>query len=155
MIGLPSALPGKLAGIALGALLVVGCVVAAYSYVDGLSERLVSAESALSAEHVAHVVAVERGDDLKRQIDDQVRRFAALEAKNDETAAQAARLTVSIAKLNLRKNAHVDPAGAAARLNAAARDLNRLLERATGNNGDGAVGTGDAAGTTAAAAPRP
>lgn len=135
MIALPSL---KLVGIALGALFVLGALVAAYSYVDALSERLSASQTALAQEQVARAASEARANDWKRQHDQALARLELLAEANRRSNDRIADLNRRISSLNIARTVDADPAGTADRLNAVTRDLNRLLERASGaGDGDG------------------
>lgn len=129
----------KLAGAALGALFVLGALFAAYSYVDALSERLSASQTALAREQDARAASDARASDWKRQHDQALARLEALSEANRRSNDRITALNRQISTLNIARTVDADPAGTADRLNAITRDLNRLLERASGA-GDGGGG---------------
>lgn len=141
----------KLAGAALGALFVLGALFAAYSYVDALSERLSASQTALAREQDARAASDARADDWKRQHDQTLARLEILSEANRRSNDKITALNRQISTLNIARTVDADPAGTADRLNSLNRDLNRLLERATGaRDGDGGAA---GAGSPAAAEP--
>jgi cell division protein FtsB len=130
-------IPWKLAGSALGALLVVGAVWAAYSYVTRLSDDLASTQRALQAEMIARASADALATSLRDQHDAMATRLRELDARNAAVRTEISTIRSQIQALDLRRLVTENPDEAARRLNGLARDADRLLDRAAGTGGAG------------------
>lgn len=126
----------------LGAAAVVGAVWVGKSHVDALHDALASAQSELKRTQSELVTAraglqsatVEIAT-LRSQHADQVKRLADLETRNRRAWAEASELRARLAQLNLETRIRENPVDAARALTDRDRELNRLLERASGAGG--------------------
>jgi hypothetical protein len=130
---LTSAVTGKRFLKLAGALLAVVAVVVAIMYVARIRDALSDAESALHVERSARIEAEARVEHWKTEYQAAADRLSDLMLANKISRARIAELTHAINTLDLEKHVHADPKGAAARLDAANRDINRLLEQAGGH----------------------
>jgi hypothetical protein len=127
-------IPWNWIGILAGVLVLVGI----YLHVESLKNDLVQARSDLAHERVLKQEAIARADDILTQHSLQVERIEALEDRRKTLAGEVMALRKTIQELDIEGDIEGDNADkadeAVARLNARNRDLNRLLERASGQN---------------------
>ncbi len=128
----------KTLGMIAGALLIIGSIFAAYRYVDGLSDALNASQRALAEERFAREAAELTSEQVWQQAivmqqahAANLKRLRDLEAANRAADEELARTRQTITDLQLEKIAYADELEAARRANAVARDLNRMLERAS------------------------
>lgn len=148
-------IPWKWIGIGLVVIAILASITGGYLYVSHLQNNLVEANAKLASEQVLRQEANARADAIKVQHDSQVIRINALETQRSAIASEVMTLRNTIQNMDIEEDIESDNAekadAAVASFNAHNRQLNRLLERASG--GDqvrSGSGAGSEAGTTGA-----
>ena len=122
----------KLAGALLVLLCIVGAVWVARDHLNALRDDLARSQreaATLKTSLDSATLAIEQ---LQAQAAEQKRRFDQLDARNRASRAAIQDLHTRLANLDLRARLHEDPTAAAGDLTDRHRELNRLLEHATG-----------------------
>ncbi len=130
-------LPWKLIGIGLAVLAIVGTIGGGVWYVDNLQDKYAESQKELAVQTLATDLANQRAASIQGQHDEQVVRVGELESARKELNEDVSKLRGEIADMNLEEDIESDKPetadAAIGRLNAAHRDLNGLLQRASRN----------------------
>ncbi len=129
-----SVFPWKLIGVGLAVLAIVGTIGGGVLYVNNLQNKYVESQQELATQKIATEIAEHRAEQVTIQHEFQVARVGVLESVRKELTENISVLRAEIADLNLEEDIEsATPDRAIDRLNAAHRDLNGLLERASKN----------------------
>lgn len=129
-------IPWKWIGVGLVVLVVAGALFFGYRHVENLKNDLVEAKIELTTERHLKEQAQALAAQMRAEHNQQVARIQSLEQARSANEKQTSELRALIDEMTLELDMTNDPDKAVRDLNARHRELNRLLERASGAGAD-------------------